>query len=84
CNTQYTIVAAGMKKYRGDERWHFITECGLRIRGGKSLVKIWDKWRSRFVNQLGYRDINDVKWMTFNTDEKVLSGGIYHMKCDLA
>jgi hypothetical protein len=54
---EYTVVAAGYINYRGEYRWHFVTGCGLRVRAGKSLTKIWDKWRRRFADDSGRMEI---------------------------
>jgi hypothetical protein len=50
-NTQYTVVAAGYASYRQAYYIHFITECGLKIRAGKSLTKVWDSWRKQFEDR---------------------------------
>jgi hypothetical protein len=42
-DTEYTIVTAGYATYRGSCYIHFITECGVKVRAGKSLTRIWDK-----------------------------------------
>lgn len=49
--TQYTIVAAAYGEYRGVRRWHYITECGLRVRAGESLRKIWNEWRNHHLDK---------------------------------
>jgi hypothetical protein len=82
-NTQYTVVAAGYGKYRQAYYIHCITECGLKIRAGKSLTKVWDSWRKQFEDRRGYIDIPMVKHMVFTAVQKVRSQGSFDMKCQL-
>ncbi|MFI5422866.1 MAG: hypothetical protein ACHQWH_02860 [Nitrososphaerales archaeon] len=82
-NTQYTVVAAGYGVYRRSQYVHFITECGQKIRAGKSLTKIWDKWRRQFADDRGYMDIAMVPHMLFTAVQKVRSQGSFDMKCQL-
>lgn len=84
-DTDYTIVAAGYKEYRGIYRWHFITDCGLKIRAGKSLAKIWGKWRIKHLQ--GLQRIGSVKgvpFMNFHTVRVVRSRGEDDIKCEAA
>jgi hypothetical protein len=84
-DTDYTIVAAGYKEYRGMYRWHFITDCGLKIRAGKSLAKIWGKWRIKHLQ--GLQRIGSVKgvpFMNFHTIRVVRSRGEDDIKCEAA
>jgi hypothetical protein len=46
---EYTIVAAGMKVYHGLGQWHAITQCGVKLRMGKSLKKVWETWRRIYL-----------------------------------
>ncbi|OAQ25504.1 hypothetical protein K457DRAFT_23123 [Linnemannia elongata AG-77] len=81
-DTEYTIVAAGYKEYRGEHRWHFITECGLKVRAGKSLDKIWRQWRAEHVDGTQRAgSVDGVPFMTFRAVRKVRSQGTYDMKC---
>ena len=82
-NTQYTVVAAGYANYRRSRYIHFITECCLKIRAGKSLTKVWDKWRRQFEDRTGYIDIPMVPHMLFTALQKVRSQGSFDMKCTL-
>ncbi|CAO3572432.1 unnamed protein product [Mortierella alpina] len=83
-STSYTIVAAGQKEYRGNVQWHFITECGVRVRAGKSLTKIWKEWQLEFADGSGYLEkLSDVKWMSFTAVRKVRSRGKVDIKCEL-
>ncbi|KAG9319177.1 hypothetical protein KVV02_007559 [Mortierella alpina] len=84
-NSDYTIVAAAIKEYRGEHQWHFITKCGLRVRAGKSLTKIWMEWKQGFADSNGYLEsITDVRWMTFSTYLKVKSKGKEDIKCSFS
>lgn len=84
-NSEYTIVAAGLKEYRGHIQWHFITECGLHVRAGKWLTSVWDEWKRTFENYEGYLDsITSVKWMKFIALTTVKSRGKTDIKCVLA
>ncbi|KAF9975190.1 hypothetical protein BGZ75_000613 [Mortierella antarctica] len=83
--SSYTIVAAGQKEYRGEWQWHFITECGKRVRAGKSLKKIWKEWQLQFADRSGCLEkLSDVEWMSFTAIRKVRSKGIGDIKCELA
>jgi hypothetical protein len=82
--TKYTIVAAGYQEYRGDHRWHFITKCGLKIRAGKSLDKIWREWRRFHVDRsekIG--SVAGVPFMDFRALKIVRSRGTYDMQCEV-
>jgi hypothetical protein len=84
-NTEYTIVAAGLKDFRGARRWHFITECGVKVRAGKSLEKIWRPWRVDHLEgpqRIG--SVEGVPIMTFRAVRKVRSQGKDFMKCERA
>jgi hypothetical protein len=81
--TEYTIVAAGLREYRGDRRWHFITECGLKVRSGNSLSKIWKEWRVGHLQGLQrIGSVTGVPFMTFRTVRTVRSRGADDMKCE--
>ena len=73
-NTLYTIVAASWYLYRGAYHWHFQTECGIRVRAGKSLETLWNKWRSNFEEDA-------VEYMEFRAVRKVTTRGKDDMKC---
>jgi hypothetical protein len=80
--TKYTIVAAGYREFRGDMRWHFITKCGLKIRAGNSLDKVWREWRQRHVcgsEKIG--SVTGVPFMDFRALKIVRSRGAYDMQC---
>jgi hypothetical protein len=80
---EYTIVAAGLKLYRRNLRWHFITQCGVRVRAGKSLAKIWGAWRiDHLEGQQRIGSVKGVPWMTFRAVRKVRSHGKDDMKCE--
>lgn len=84
-NTLYTIVPAGKVEFRKIPRWHFITECGLKVRDGGSLRKIWEEWRKRHLgDKWRMRNVNGVPWMTFQAIGKIRVRGKYDMKCELA
>jgi hypothetical protein len=85
-NTEYTVVAAGYSMYRGSRYIHFITDCGLKLRAGKSLTKIWDKWREQFHDEtllLPILNIDMVEKMTFKAVKKVRVQGAFDIKCKL-
>ncbi|CAO3570249.1 unnamed protein product [Mortierella alpina] len=82
-STSYTIVAAESKEYRGNVQWHFITECGVRVRAGKSLTKVWNKWRLQFADNGYLEKLSDVEWMSFTAVRKVRLRGIGDIKCEL-
>ena len=81
--TNYTIVAAGFREYRGTHRWHFITQCGLKVRSGKSLSKIWGEWRVDHLEgpqKIG--SVTGVPSMTFRAVRTVRSRGTDDIKCE--
>ena len=78
---EYTTVAAIYANYRGEHRWHFVTKCGLRVRAGRSLTRVWDKWRRKFADDTGRMDIERTKCMTFTAIRKVRSRGNDDIKC---
>ncbi|OAQ22587.1 hypothetical protein K457DRAFT_25969 [Linnemannia elongata AG-77] len=81
--TEYTIVAAGRREYRGDRRWHFITKCGLKVRAGNSLHKIWTEWRVDYLEgpqRAG--SVTGVPFMTFRAIRTVRSRGTDDIKCE--
>ena len=80
---EYTIVAARYTSYRGQDRWHFVTKCGLRIRAGNSLTKIWDRWRRRFADDNGRMEIEWTEWMKFMAIRTTRSRGVDDIKCEL-
>jgi hypothetical protein len=80
---EYTIVAAGLREYRGDRRWHFITKCGLKVRAGNSLYKIWTEWRVDHLEgpqRLG--NVTGVPFLRFRAVRMVRSRGTDDIKCD--
>jgi hypothetical protein len=81
---QYTVVAAGMSNYRGKQRWHFITYCGLRVREGKSFRRIWNEWRGKYLDTTQNWNVDDVEHMTFTTIQKTTSRGNCDMICEIA
>lgn len=84
-DTLYTIVAAGLHEYRGDLRWHFISECGLKFRSGKSLAKIWGEWRiTHLEGPKRIRSVVGVPFMTFRAVRCVRSRGTDDVRCELA
>ena len=80
---QYAIVAASCINYRGEPRWHFITQCGVRVRAGKSLTKLWAKWMKLFADQDGRTDIECTKYMKFLAMRTTCSRGVDDMKCKM-
>jgi hypothetical protein len=82
--TKYTIVAAGYANYRKIQYMHFITECGIKFRAGKSLTDIWDKWRVQSRDDGLLVDGEMVKKMNFMTVKKVKVQGLLDIKCKLA
>jgi hypothetical protein len=79
---KYRIVAAGYREYRGDRRWHFITKCGLKVRAGKSLAKIWGIWRRSHLKGLEkVGSVLGVPPMNFEALKVVQSRGICDMQC---
>jgi hypothetical protein len=83
-STEYTVVAAGYATYRNSRYIHFITQCGLKFRAGKSLTKVWDKWRVKFQDETSYVDIPMVRKMDFLAITTIRVNGISDMKCKLA
>jgi hypothetical protein len=80
---EYTIVAAGLKEFRSEHRWHFITACGITVRAGKSLAKIWTPWRVDHLQGLQrIGRVEGVPFMTFRTIRVVNSHNILDMKCE--
>lgn len=80
---KYTIVSAGVQRYRGHIPWNFITQCGLQVRAGKSLRKIWEDWMYGFKEN-GCMDPEKTKWMKFKAVRKITIHGVDDMKCKLA
>lgn len=81
---EYTIVAAGLKRYRGTVEWHLITQCGVKLRPGKSLRKIWTEWTKRFLERRSkWGSVDGVEWMAFTAIRSVRSRGKNDMKCEL-
>ena len=79
----YTIVAAGLREYRREHRWHFITKCGVKVRAGKSLAKIWGIWRrSHLKGPEKMGSVVGVPFMDFRAVKIVRSRGIYDMQCE--
>ena len=82
-DTEYTIVAAGLREYRGVRRWHFITKCGLKVRAGKSLDKIWTEWRvDHLEGPQRTGSVAGVPFMEFRAIRRVRSHGTDDMKCE--
>ena len=80
---EYTIVAAGLKEFRSEHRWHFITACGIKVRAGKSLAKIWTPWRVEHLQGLQrIGRVEGVPLMTFRAVKKVRIHGEDDMKCE--
>jgi hypothetical protein len=80
---EYTIVAAGLKEFRSERRWHFITACGIKVRAGKSLAKIWRPWRVEHLQGLQrIGSVQGVPLMTFRAVKKVRIHGEDDMKCE--
>lgn len=81
---EYTIVAAGMKEFRRSWEWHAITECGLKVRMGKSLRQLWCKWRAQYMEGTAPTgSVDGVERMTFVAGRIVRSKGRYNIKCEL-
>jgi hypothetical protein len=80
---KYTTITAIYADYRGEHRWHFVTECGLRVRAGKSLTKVWNKWRKEFADENGRMDVENTMWMKFVAVRRICSRGVDDMKCKL-
>jgi hypothetical protein len=82
-DTNYIIVAAGLREYRGIRRWHFITNCGLKVRAGKSLDKIWTEWRvDHLEGPQRTGSVAGVPFMEFRAIRRVRSRGTDDMKCE--
>ena len=81
---KYTVIAAGMTKFRGEMAWHFITECGLKVRGGESFRKCWNGWRKPFLGE-DYKvgTVDGVERMTFTAVKKARIQGRTDMRCEL-
>jgi hypothetical protein len=81
---EYTIVAAGLHKYRNILEWHAITQCGVKLHMGKSLRSIWVEWIKNFVDA-GARmgNVDGVERMTFIAKSKVRNRGKDDIKCEL-
>ena len=83
-NGEYTIVAAGYVEYREIHRWHFITECGLKIRDVPSLRRIWTRWRMRHLGvDCRYRDVDKTPWMTFCVVRHFRVNGYDDVECQI-
>ncbi|OAQ23192.1 hypothetical protein K457DRAFT_25336 [Linnemannia elongata AG-77] len=52
--TEYTVVAAGLADFRGNSYWHLVTQCGLKVKAGKSLEGIWERWRGQYRGNHGW------------------------------
>ena len=82
--TEYTIVAAGLKPYRGLTQWHAITQCGVKLRMGKSLRNIWQAWRKSYLgNDMRPGNVDGVEQMTFTAIKKVRNRGQDDIRCEL-
>ena len=76
-------MAAGLREYRGVRRWHFITKCGLKVRAGKSLDKIWTEWRvDHLEGPQRTGSVAGVPFMEFRAIRRVRSHGTDDMKCE--
>ena len=81
--TEYTVVAAGLADFRGNSYWHLVTECGLKVKAGKSLEGIWERWRGQYRGDNGRVLIHKIPKMRFLAERKVRSRGTFDMKCVL-
>jgi len=81
--TEYTVVAAGLADFRGKSYWHLVTECGLKVKAGKSLEGIWERWRGQYRGDNGRVLIHQIPKMRFLAERKVRSRGTFDMKCVL-
>jgi hypothetical protein len=80
---EYTISAVCLMKFRGVLYWHIITECGLKVRAGKSLERLWEKWRGQYRDASGMVLRDNIPKMTFVAVRKVRSKGKFDVKCQL-
>ena len=81
--TEYTVVAAGLADFRGNSYWHLVTECGLKVKAGKSLEGIWERWRGQYTGDHGRVLIHQIPKMRFLAERKVRIRGVFDMKCVL-
>ncbi|OAQ26280.1 hypothetical protein K457DRAFT_22227 [Linnemannia elongata AG-77] len=81
--TEYTVVAAGLADFRGNSYWHLVTECGLKVKAGKSLEGIWERWRGQYRGDHGRVLIHQIPKMRFLAERKVRTRGVFDMKCVL-
>ncbi|OAQ25584.1 hypothetical protein K457DRAFT_23046 [Linnemannia elongata AG-77] len=81
--TEYTVVASGLADFRGKSCWHLVTECGLKIKAGKSLADIWERWISPYRGDNGMYLIHQIPKMRFLAERKVKIRGMFDMKCVL-
>ena len=81
--TEYTVVAAGLADFRGNSYWHLVTECGLKVKAGKSLEGIWERWRGQYRGNHGGVLIHKIPKMRFLAERKVKIRGMSVVKCVL-
>ena len=82
CSLCGAKLAVDMPQYRGDLRWHFITKCGLKVRAGRSLAKIWGVWRrSHLQGPEKIGSVLGVPYMDFQAVKIVHSRGSFDMQC---
>ena len=81
--TEYTVVAAGLADFRGNSYWHLVTECGLKVKAGKSLGGIWERWRGQYRGNHGGVLIHKIPKMRFLAERKVKIRGMSVVKCVL-
>ncbi|KAH7028527.1 hypothetical protein BKA57DRAFT_479388 [Linnemannia elongata] len=81
--TEYTVVAAGLADFRGNSYWHLVTECGLKVKAGKSLEGIWERWRRQYRRNNGRVLIHKIPKMRFLAERKVKIRGMSVVKCVL-
>ncbi|KAG0042447.1 hypothetical protein BGZ90_009392, partial [Linnemannia elongata] len=81
--TEYTVVAAGLADFRGNSYWHLVTECGLKVKAGKSLEGIWERWRRQYRADNGMYLVNEFLKMRFLAERKVKIRDMFDMKCVL-
>lgn len=80
----YTVTSAGVTSFRGKRVWHFITECGLKVREGESFRKIWSTWRTKYLGEYTRREnVDGVEYMTFVAKRKVRVRGKDDMLCEI-
>ena len=73
-----------MKVYCGLGQWHAITQCGVKLRMGKSLKKVWETWRRIYLGaEVRLGNVDGVEQMTFMATHKVRSRGKDDIKCEL-